>query len=141
MKVYLGTLGYTINRKHVRRLMGHLGLAGMAPGPNTSKAHPQHKIYPYLLRGLSITKLNQVWSTDITYIRLPGGFVYLVAMIDWYSRKVLAWRLSNTLDSGFCVDCLNEALLEYGCPSLFNTDQGRQFTSDARGALAAWHYD
>jgi putative transposase len=136
MKVYLCTLGYGVNRKHVQRLMGILGLAGMAPGPNASKAHPQHKIYPYLLRGLNITKPNQVWSTDVTYVRLPGGFVYLVAVIDWYSRKVLSWRLSNTLDSGFCVDCLSQALLEYGCPDIFNTDQGSQFTSDAfTGAL------
>ena len=102
----LRKLGYTINRKRVQRLMGILGLSGMAPGPNTSRPHPQHKVYPYLLRGVNVIRPNQVWSTDITYIRLPRGFVYLVAVIDWYSRKVLSWRLSNTLDSGFCVDCL-----------------------------------
>lgn len=139
MKVHLLTLGYTVNRKHVQRLMGILGLAGMAPGPNTSKAHPQNKIYPYLLRGLNITKPNQAWSTDVTYVRLPGGFVYLVAVIDWYSRKVLSWRVSNTLDSSFCVECLNEALLKYGCPDIFNTDQGCQFTSAAFTGVLLLH--
>jgi putative transposase len=111
--------------------MQQLGLVGMAPGPNTSKPHPQHKIYPYLLRGVDIIRPNQVWSTDITYIRLPRGFVYLVAIIDWYSRKVLAWRLSNTMDAVFCVDCLEEAIKNYGSPEMFNSDQGSQFTSDA----------
>ena len=124
-------LGFTINRKRVQRLMGILGLAGMAPGPNTSRPHPQHKVYPYLLRGVNVSRPNQVWSTDITYIRLARGFVYLVAVIDWYSRKVLSWRLSNTLDSGFCVDCLEQALQTYGTPEIFNTDQGCQFTSEA----------
>jgi len=108
-----------------------LGLAGMAPGPNTSRPHPQHKVYPYLLRGVNVVRPNQVWSTDITYIRLVRGFVYLVAVIDWYSRKVLSWCLSNTLDSGFCVDCLEQALQNYGTPEIFNTDQGCQFTSKA----------
>lgn len=131
MRHYLRGLGHTINRKRVQRLMGILGLAGMAPGPNTSRPHPQHKVYPYLLRGVVVTRPNQVWSTDITYIRLTRGFVYLVAVIDWYSRKVLAWRLSNTLDSLFCVDCLEQALLAYGTPEIFNTDQGCQFTSEA----------
>lgn len=131
IKIYLRGLGYKINRKRVQRLMGILGLAGMAPGPNTSRPHPQHKIYPYLLRGVDVIRPNQVWSTDITYVRLARGFVYLVAVIDWYSRKVLSWRLSNTLDSGFCVDCLAQALQAYGAPEIFNTDQGCQFTSDA----------
>jgi len=136
--VYLRGMGYRVNRKRVQRLMGMLGLAGMAPGPNTSLPHPQHKVYPYLLRGVAVTRPNQVWSTDITYIRLPRGFVYLVAVIDWYSRKVLAWQLSNTLDSGFCVDCLEQALQAYGSPEIFNTDQGCQFTSEAfTGALKA----
>jgi len=135
---YLRGLGHAINRKRVQRLMRVLGLAGMAPGPNTSRPHPQHKIYPYLLRGVNIDRPNQVWSTDITYIRLARGFVYLVAVIDWYSRKVLSWRLSNTLDSGFCVDCLEQALQEYGKPEIFNTDQGCQFTSAAfTGVLKA----
>ncbi len=126
----LCSMGYEINRKRVQRLMRVLSLAGMAPGPNTSRPHPQHKVYPYLLRGVVIDRPNQVWSTDITYVRLPRGFVYLVAIVDWYSRKVLAWRLSNTMDSGFCVDCLNQALQLHGAPEIFNTDQGSQFTSD-----------
>lgn len=131
IKHYLNGLGGKINRKHVQRLMRLLGLAGMAPGPNTSQPHPQHKVYPYQLRGVNVIRPNQVWSTDITYIRLARGFVYLVAVIDWYSRKVLSWRLSNTLDSGFCVDCLEQALQTYGVPEIFNTDQGCQFTSEA----------
>ena len=131
MTQYLGAQGYQVNRKRVQRLMQTLGLAGMAPGPNTNKAHPQHKIYPYLLRGVDIIRPNQVWSTDSTYIRLPRGFVYLVAIIDWYSRKILSWRLSNTMDTGFCVDCLEEAIKTYGTPEIFNSDQGSQFTSDA----------
>jgi len=131
MVVHLRVIGHSVNRKRVQRLMGILGLAGMAPGPNTSLPHLQHKIYPYLLRGVIVKRPNQVWSTDITYIRLARGFVYLTAVIDWYSRKVLAWRLSNTLDSGFCVDCLEQSLHAYGTPEIFNTDQGCQFTSEA----------
>lgn len=131
MTVWLRLGGYQINRKHVQRLMQKLGLAGMAPGPNTSLAHPEHKIYPYLLRGLPIVRPNQVWSVDITYLRLSRGFVYLVAIMDWYSRKVLSWRLSNTMDAGFCVDCLEEAIRHYGRPEIFNSDQGSQFTSDS----------
>ena len=122
----------------IGRLMGILGLAGMAPGPDTSRQHPQHKTHPYLLRGVEISRPNHVWSADITYIRLARGFVYLVAVIDWYSRKVLAWRVSNTLDSGFCVDCLGQALQEHGIPEIFNSDQGCQFTSEAfTGVLKA----
>jgi putative transposase len=124
---YLRGLGHRINRKRVQRLMRTLGLA---PGPNTSRPHPRHPVYPYLLRGVEIDRPNQVWSADITYVRLPRGFVHLVAVIDWYSRKVLAWRVSNTLDSGFCVDCLEQALRTYGAPEIFNTDQGCQFTSE-----------
>ena len=131
MVICLRKLGHAINRKCVQRLMRSLGLAGMAPGPNTSKPHPEHKIYPYLLRGVDVTKPNQVWSTDITYIRLPRGFVYLVAVIDWYSRKVLSWRLSNSMDASFCVDCLESAINDYGKPAIFNSDQGAQFTSNA----------
>ena len=130
MTKYLCGCGYAVNRKRVQRLMRKLGLAGMAPGPHTSKPHPEHKVYPYLLRGLAIIRPNQVWSTDITYIRLRYGFVYLVAIMDWYSRKVLSWRLSNTMDAGFCVDCLEEAIKVYGKPEIFNTDQGSQFTSE-----------
>lgn len=137
MTQYLRGLGYVVNRKRVRRLMQTLGLAGMAPGPNTSKPHPQHKLYPYLLRGVEVVRPNQVWSTDITYIRLRHGFVYLVAVIDWYSRKVLAWRLSNTMDTRFCVDCLDEAIKDYGTPEIFNTDQGSQFTSDVFTGMLA----
>jgi putative transposase len=131
MVVYLSTQGHTVNRKRVQRRMRLLGLAGMAPGPATSKPHPEHKVYPYLLRGVAITRPNQVWSTDITYIRLAHGFAYLVAVMDWYSRRVLSWRVSNRLEATFCVDCLEEALREHGRPAIFNTDQGSQFTSEA----------
>lgn len=138
MVTFLRTRDHWVNRKRVQRLMRILGLAGMAPGPNTSRPHPQHKVYPYLLRGTVVTKPNQVWSTDITYIRLAHGFAYLVAVIDWYSRKVLSWRISNTLDAIFCVDCLEEALQRYGNPEIFNTDQGCQFTSESfTGVLKA----
>ena len=129
-------VGYRVNRKRIQRLMRQMGLQGMAPGPNTSRAHPQNPVYPYLLRGLEITRPNQVWSTDITYIRLTNGFVYLVAVIDWYSRKVLSWRISNSMDASFCVECLEDALRGYGKPDIFNSDQGSQFTSLAfKGVL------
>jgi len=131
MVVYLGRCGHTVNRKRAQRLMRTLGLQGMAPGPNTSRAHPQHKVYPYLLRGIPIDRPNQVWSTDITYIRLARGFAYLVAIIDWYSRKVLSWRISNSMEAVFCVDCLEDALRLHGTPEVFNSDQGSQFTSEA----------
>jgi putative transposase len=131
MTAWLRSMGYDVNRKRVQRLMRVLGLAGMAPGPATSRPHPEHKVYPYLLRGMAIVRPNQVWSTDITYVRMARGFVYLVAVLDWYSRKVLAWKISNTLDSQFCVECLEEALRVHGVPEIFNTDQGSQFTSEA----------
>ncbi len=131
MRVFLRSKGYKVNRKRVQRLMRVMGLAGMAPGPNTSRPHPEHKVYPYLLRGVYVTRPNQVWSTDITYVRLERGFVYLVAVIDWYSRKVLSWRLSNSMDASFAVDCLEDALRRYGRPEIFNSDQGAQFTSNA----------
>ena len=131
MVVFLRAAGHVVNRKRVQRLMRAMGLAGMAPGPNTSRAHPRHKVYPYLLRGVPVTRPNQVWSTDITYIRLARGFAYLVAIIDWYSRKVLSWRISNSMDASFCVDCLEDALRQHGKPELFNSDQGSQFTSTA----------
>ena len=131
MVVYLRAQGHAVNRKRVQRLMRLLGLAGMAPGPATSQSHPEHPVYPYLLRGVAVTRPDQVWSSDITYIRLAHGFAYLVAIIDWYSRRVLAWRLSNTLEAGFCVDCLEDALRVHGRPAVFNTDQGSQFTSAA----------
>jgi putative transposase len=131
MVVFLRRCGRVVNRKRVRRLMQSMGLAGMAPGPNTSKSHPQHKVYPYLLRGVAVTAPNQVWSTDITYVRLAHGFAYLVAIIDWYSRRVLSWRISNSMDASFCVDCLEQALRTHGCPVTFNSDQGAQFTGEA----------
>ena len=130
MVLFLQKEGHVVNRKRVQRLMRVLGLVAMVPSPNTSKKHPQHKVFPYLLRGLAVVRPNQVWSTDITYVRLAQGFVYLVAIIDWYSRKVLAWQLSNTMDVGFCMDCLALALSEHGTPEIFNTDQGSQFTSE-----------
>jgi putative transposase len=136
MVAYLDTMGHRVNRKRVRRLMGVLGLAGMAPGPGTSRPHPQHKVYPYLLRGVAVDRPNQVWSTDITHVRLARGFVYLAAVADWYSRKVLAWRVPNTRDSGFCVDCLGQALQTHGTPEILNSGQGCRFTSAAfTGAL------
>lgn len=131
MVVFLKATGHQVNRKRVRRLMRQMGLAGMAPGPNTSRPHPEHKVYPYLLRGVPVVRPNQVWSTDITYIRLPRGFAYLVAIIDWYSRRVLSWRISNSMEAVFCVDCLEDALRHHGTPEIFNSDQGSQFTSAA----------
>jgi len=131
MREFLHRCGHVVNRKRIQRLMRKMGLAGMAPGSNTSKKHPKHKVYPYLLRGVAITRPNQVWSTDVTYIRLEKGFAYLVAIIDWYSRRVLSWRISNSMDASFCVDCLEEALREHGVPEIFNSDQGAQFTSHA----------
>ena len=135
MVVFLKTVGHLVNRKRVRRLMRQMGLAGMAPGPNTSRPHPEHKVYPYLLRGVPVVRPNQVWSTDITYIRLPRGFAYLVAIIDWYSRRVLSWRISNSMEAVFCVDCLEDALRHHGTPEIFNSDQGSQFTSTAFTAV------
>ncbi len=123
--------GREANRKRVQRLMRRMGLEAMAPKPKTSEPHPEHAVYPYLLRGLSICRVNQVWATDITYIPMRTGFVYLVAIMDWYSRRVLSWRLSNTLDSSFCVEALEEAFARFGKPEIFNTDQGAQFTADA----------
>ena len=131
MTVFLKTAEHKVNRKRVQRLMRVMGLVGMAPGPNTSHPHPEHKVYPYLLRGVPVDRPNQVWSIDITYIRLAHGFAYLVAVIDWYSRRVLSWRISNSMDAAFCVDCLEESLRSHGKPEIFNSDQGSQFTSDA----------
>ena len=118
-----------VNPKRVRRLLRKMGLMAVYPKPNLSKPAPGHKIYPYLLRGLDINRPNQVWSTDITYIPLAGGFVYLVAIMDWYSRYVLAWSVSTTLDGAFCLEARDEALQLYGKPDIFNSDQGCQFTS------------
>ena len=122
--------GHEINRKRVQTLMRKMGISAIYPGPNTSKRRHEHKVYPYLLKGLEIKEPNHVWSTDITYIRLEQGFIYLVAVIDWYSRYVLSWQLSNTLDTHFCIEALERAF-EYGQPQIFNTDQGCQFTSEA----------
>ena len=122
--------GTEVNRKRVQRLMKLMGLESTAPKPNTSKPAPEHPVYPYLLRGMTISRPNQVWATDITYIPMAHGFAYLVAIIDWYSRRVLSWRLSNTLDADFCVEALREALSRFGTPKIFNTDQGSQFTSE-----------
>lgn len=121
--------GCDINRKHIQRIMQLLGLAGNQPGPNTSKPHPEHTKFPYLLGNVVLTTPLEAWSTDITYIRLPGGYVYLVAVIDWFSRFVLSYRLSNSLETSFCLDALEEALEHHGKPKIFNTDQGVQFTS------------
>jgi putative transposase len=123
--------GREANRKRIQRLMRLIGIEAMAPKPRTSEPHPEHAVYPYLLRGLTISRVNHVWATDITYIPMKAGFLYLVAIMDWYSRRVLSWRLSNTLDSSFCVDALEEALARFGPPEIFNTDQGAQFTADA----------
>lgn len=131
MTKHFRRLGQKVNRKRVQRLMRLMGIEAVYPKPKTSKPHPKHKIYPYLLRNLEINRPNQVWAADITYIPLQRGFMYLVAVMDWYSRKVLAWRLSNTLDADFCVSALQEAIRLYGCPEIFNTDQGSQFTSHA----------
>lgn len=123
--------GWCVGRKRTRRLMRKMGLRAVYQAPRTSEPHPEHRIYPYLLRDLTIDRPNQVWCADITYIPMRRGFLYLVAIMDWYSRKVLAWRLSNTMDSDFCVAALEEALAKYGKPDIFNTDQGSQFTSFA----------
>jgi len=123
--------GYKVNRKKVQRLMHLMGISTLYPKRRTSLPGKGHKIYPYLLRDLAVERPNQVWAADICYIPMARGFLYLVAIMDWYSRKVLAWRLSNTLDTEFCVDALEEALRHYGTPEIFNTDQGAQFTSEA----------
>lgn len=130
MTAFLRNRGRKCGPKRVRRLMRLMGLEAVYPKPRTTIPNKQHKVYPYLLKDVEITRPNQVWSTDITYIRLKHGFVYLVAIMDWYSRKVLSWRLSNTMDAGFCCEALEEALMFYGKPEVFNSDQGSQFTSN-----------
>ena len=138
MAALLRTAGHAVNRKHVQRLMRWMGIAALGPKPRTTKPVPGHKIFPYLLRNLTIDRPNQVWAADITYVPIGRGFLYLVAVIDWASRAVLAWRLSNTMDVSFCVSALEEALARFGKPDIFNTDQGSQFTSAAfTGTLAA----
>jgi putative transposase len=130
MQVMLQREGVQVGRRRIRRLMRKLGLWAITPKPDTSKPHPAHQIYPYLLRGMTIDQPNQVWATDITYIPMQRGFLYLAAILDWATRKVLAWRLSNTLTADFCAAALQEAIAKYGKPEIFNTDQGSQFTSD-----------
>ena len=130
MAAWLKSQGHKVNRKRVRRLLQTMGLAAIYPHPKTSVPAPGNKVYPYLLRGIEVTRPNQAWAADITYIPMERGFLYLVAIIDWYSRYVLSWRLSNTLDGGFCVEAAEEAL-RMGRPDIFNTDQGAQFTSEA----------
>ena len=122
--------GEKVGRKHVSTLMKKMGIEALYRKPNTSKKHPGHKIYPYLLRHLEVDRPNQVWAMDITYIPMARGFVYLAAVVDWYSRKVLSWRLSNTMDTSFCLEAVDEAIGRYGTPEIFNTDQGSQFTSE-----------
>ena len=137
MTAWLRSQGYAVNHKRVARLLRTMGLETIYPHPRTSQPHPEHRVYPYLLRGLPITRVNQVWSTDITYVRLHSGFLYLVAGMDWFSRYVLSWAVSITMDVGFCLEALDQAL-EVAHPDIFNTDQGAQFTSiDFTGRLQA----
>ena len=128
---HLTTPEAPLGRDRARRLMHVMGIESLAPQPGTSKRQPKHPVYAYLLRGMTIDQPNQVWATDITYIPMARGFMYLIAIMDWATRKVLSWRLSNTLDTRFCVEALKEALFKYGAPEMFNTDQGCQFTSEA----------
>jgi len=127
----LQRMGHAVGRRRARRLMAKMGLAAIYQRPRTSDPHPEHRIYPYLLRDLAITRPNQVWCADVTYLPMRRGFLYLVAIMDWATRKVLAWRISNTMDAGFCVEALRDAMARHGKPEIFNTDQGSQFTSHA----------
>jgi putative transposase len=137
MTAMLRAEGTTVNRKRVQRLMRLMGIEALGPKPRTTRPAAGHKVFPYLLRNLAIDRPNQVWAADITYIPIGRGFLYLVAVIDWFSRAVLAWRLSNTMDTAFCEDALDEALARFGKPAIFNTDQGSRFTSAAfTGRLA-----
>ncbi len=131
MTAHLRLEGRLLNRKRVRRLMRKMGLESTAPGPQTSKPHPEHRVYPYLLRGVAVNRPNHVWATDITYLRMDSGFAYLCAVIDWFSRYVLSFRLSNSLDVRFCIEALQRAL-EHAQPEIFNTDQGSQFTTSPK---------
>lgn len=128
MREWLKRQQWIVNRKRIQRLMRLMHLETVYQKPRTTLRHPEHKIYPYLLRDLEITEVNQVWSTDITYVPMRRGFMYLVAIIDWFSRYVIAWRISNSMDVGFCLECLDDALTTV-CPKIFNSDQGAQFTS------------
>lgn len=139
MARHLRRRGWCIGRKRVRRLMRKIGLSPIYQAPRTSQPHPRHKIYPYLLRHMTIERPNQVWCADVTYIPMRRGFLYLVAIMDWASRKVLAWRLSNTMEADFCVAALEDAIARYGSPDIFNTDQGSQFTCPAFTGVLAKH--
>jgi putative transposase len=130
MTVWLQESGYPINRKRIQRLMRLMGLEGIAPGPHTSKSHPVHPRYPYLLRNVHVVRPNQAWCVDITYVPMAVGFMYLVAIMDWFSRYVVAWAVSNSLETDFCLEALGQALAKH-TPEIFNSDQGVQFTSQA----------
>ena len=140
MMLHLRRLGHPVGRKRVGRLMAVMGLSPIDQKPRTSDPHPQHPIYPYLLKDMAITRPNQVWCTDITYIPMRRGFLYLVAAMDWATRKVLSWRLSNTMEADFCIEALQDALARFGRPEIFNTDQGSQFTSPANSHLLDGRY-
>jgi len=129
MTRWLRLQGYRVNRKRIQRLMRQMGLEAIYRKPKTSSPHPQNRVYPYLLKGVVIDHPNQAWATDITYVPVQGGYAYLCAVIDWYTRCVLSWELSNTLDASFCVEAVRRAMAQYGLPEIFNTDQGCQFTS------------
>jgi putative transposase len=131
MTVHLQQLGYAVNRKRVQRLMREMGLVALYPKPNLSQPHPEHRIYPDLLRGVRMNRVNQVWSTDITYLPVGKGHFYLVAIMDWFSRKVLSWGISNSLEVAFCITALEQSLQAYPLPEIFNSDQGSQFTANA----------
>ena len=137
----LETLGHSVNRKRVQRLMRQMGLRALYPRRRTSQPGKGHKIYPYLLRGMRIDQPNQVWATDVCYIPMAKGFMYLVAVMDWHSRRVLSWRVSNTLEPDFCVEALEEAIAKHGAPKIFNTDQGAQFTCEAFTGVLKEHRD
>ena len=139
LRDWLVRQGYRIGRKHVTTLMRRMGIAAIYCKPNTSRRNPAHKIYLYLLRNLSITRPNHVWAMDITYIPMAKGFVYLAAVMDWATRRVLAWRVSNSMETDFCIDAVEEAIRHYGKPEIFNTDQGSQFTSEAFTGLLKQH--
>jgi putative transposase len=130
MAVWLASVGRVVNRKRVQRLMRLMGIEALYPKPSTTQRHPEHRVFPYLLRDVAIVRPDQVWSTDITYVPMPRGFMYLTAVIDWYSRYVLSWQLSNSLEGSFCIEAL-EAALSLGRPEIFNTDQGVQYTASA----------
>jgi len=139
MTLHFRRLGYNINRKRIRRLMRRMGIEAVYSKPKTSRSHPDHKIYPYRLRELTIDRPNQVWAADITYVPMSRGFMFLVAVMDWYSRKALSFKLSNTLDTDFCLEAVQKAIQIYGPPEIFNTDQGAQFTSRAFTGLLEQH--